>query len=182
METPPAEYVSVHIRKGDMTPMSWKFVQQKNIPIDEYVSGLKRAIDSFALSATPASPLTVYVASDSAYAIDEFTAKTHNLVEQVNLATSRRSIGVRVASLATSTNAELSQLAFPSLKGYNHSEWRAGYKDLVNSDTGLWTKDEMWRMNAGMIVDMALLSGLWVDSEFESDGSIKPSAVVCGIK
>ena len=91
----------------------------------------------------------IYVASDSPATITEFSKPFDNSIW-------------RVHSLAQSQNAELKALASP--EQYFQQDFDK-----------LYSLDQRITLTRGVIVDFALLSGLW------GDGEIKPQAVVCTI-
>lgn len=91
-----------------------------------------------------------YVASDSPAAVEEF-------VDQLPS-------NVRVSSLGWSSDAELRGIASP--RAYVQEE----FNKLAEEERILLTK--------GMIVDFALLAGLW---RKEHDPDVQPYAIVCGL-
>jgi hypothetical protein len=154
------------------------------IPIADYVSGVAAAIEEFALTALPGNPLTVFVASDSALAIDEFKEKVKEWTASTRANNPRKAIDVEVVSLATSDDGELRALAFPELDGYEQGDWSPDSSIGNGHDGGreIYTAGDDKITTTGMIVDLALLSGLWGGSEYEEEGTITPSAAVCAIK
>jgi len=162
----PTSYVAVHMRHGDIKPQALRY-GLRPIPTEEYATGIYNAINEFALDAPRDKPLIVYAASDSAKAIDELKA--------LKRGGDRNKSPWKVVSLRSSASPEIRELVYPRLDGYEQNDW-AGSKAM------LWTDEERVRYTTGMIVDLALLSGLWQSTSNESKDSIAPSAVVCGVK
>jgi len=96
------------------------------------------------------SPL-FYVASDSPEALD-------GLLEQLPS-------NVRTFSLVWSDDEELRSIASP--------------RSYVQTEFNALNEEERIRLTKGMIVDFALLSGLWID---EHDPDVRPYATVCGLR
>lgn len=61
-------YLSVHLRRGDHKPMSWKF-HDHTVPLDDYVHGIQNAYSKVQNSYS--NPVNVWVASDSVFAAEE---------------------------------------------------------------------------------------------------------------
>lgn len=129
------------------------------MPVDVHAKGVQQAIDSLSLHAV--SPLTVFAASDSTDALDSLSASAPK--------------AWKIVSLKTSANAELRELVYPETGGYVQADW-AGDKGLD------WSAEERLKYTTGLVVDFALISGMW--PEHLSDGKVPvgPAAVVCGIK
>ncbi|KAF8665391.1 hypothetical protein AX16_000410 [Volvariella volvacea WC 439] len=159
-------YLSVHVRRGDRKPLSYTFLGA-HIPISNYADAVKKAwpriaertLDLIVRGSHPLSPNEydrlfdpiVYFASDSPDAIADFL----EYVPQTGPLTS-------IFSLSRSKHRELRALASPG--EYYQKEF-----DLVDESTRI-------RATKGMIVDFALMSGMWA---WEND--VTPRAVVCGI-
>lgn len=107
--------------------------------------------------ATSSRPGSVFVASDSKDAIREFK----------DLAPTSWT----VHSLDNSSSDELRNGIYPVGAGYSQSEW----------NNGKWSDQERTRYTTGMLVDFALLSGLWPAKDLYNSSDIQPSAVVCTI-
>jgi len=95
------------------------------------------------------SPL-FYVASDSPVAVEEFLDQLPS--------------NVRVTSLGWSVEEELRALASP--RSYVQEEFNGS------------NEEERIRLTKGMVVDFALLTGLWIK---EHDLGVRPYATVCGL-
>ena len=154
------------MRHGDLKPQSLRYGLQP-IPVGEYANGISEAIDEFALCAPTDKPLVIYAASDSVEAINDLQA----------LQSSERppKCARKVVSLASSRSPEIRELVYPRLDGYRQNDW-SGSKAM------LWTDEERVRYTTGIIVDLALLGGLWQPTANEGTGLIIPSAVICGVK
>ena len=126
---------------------SWNY-HDKNVPVEEYAIASNAAWNRLFRPTGNSGPPAVYLASDDP-----------NVVEELQ---SQLKPGSRIFSLAKSTNADLSEIASPS--PYFQDEFSA----LPEADRVRLTK--------GMIVDFALLSGLWAWHD-----DLKPGAVICGI-
>ncbi|KAF8273820.1 hypothetical protein EI94DRAFT_1563217 [Lactarius quietus] len=141
------QYQSIHVRRGDGTGSSWKF-HDKNVPVEEYASASNAAWNRLFRSTGNSGPQAVYLASDDPKVFEELQSQLEP--------------GSRIFSLERSTNSDLSNIASPA--PYFQNEFSA----LPEADRVRLTK--------GMIVDFALLSGLWA-----WDTDPKPGAVICGI-
>ncbi|KAH8998774.1 hypothetical protein EDB86DRAFT_2802716 [Lactarius hatsudake] len=141
------QYQSIHVRLGDRMGSSWEY-HDKNVPIEEYASASNAAWDRLFRPTGNSAPQAVFLASDDPKAFKELQSQLEP--------------GSRIFSLATSTNADLSKIASPA--PYFQAEFSA-----------LPEADRVW-LTKGMIVDFALLSGLWA-----WDDDPKPGAVICGI-
>ena len=96
------------------------------------------------------SPL-FYVASDSPSAIEDFLDQLPR--------------NVRVASLGWSGEEELRAIASP--------------RSYVQGEFNTLSEEERIRLTKGMVVDFALLTGLWIG---EHDPDVRPYATVCGLR
>jgi hypothetical protein len=138
-------YVSVHIRRGDRMGMSWKY-HNSHIPVEVYADAVMSTWKRLAPDDAPDGPV-VFLASDSPSAQREFMDSF--------------SVASRIYSLSESKNAELRALA--STTPYFQPE----FDKIENSDR--------IRLTKGIIVDFALLSGIW------NVGSL-PTGTVCGLR
>lgn len=174
------EYLATHMRQGDTRPRSSRYGQQP-IPVEEYVAGIEKAMSEVELSPSE-TPLVVYAASDSPRALLELESR------------SSESSSYRITSLLSSTSPTLRELVYPRLSGYAQIDWHFGA--LASSDSipmdfsddddgnGMWTLEERERYTMGMLVDFALISGLWpsADTVTGEEGEGGPAAIVCGMK
>ena len=96
------------------------------------------------------SPL-FYIASDSPAALEEFVDRLPS--------------NARAFSLAWSGYDELSAIASP--------------RSYVQEEFNMLGEEERIRLTKGMIVDFALLAGLWTS---ERDLDVRPYATVCGLR
>ncbi|KAI0713158.1 hypothetical protein C8T65DRAFT_739028 [Cerioporus squamosus] len=170
----PALYIGVHVRRGDRIPSAHPFYPDKKIPLQKFIDGARSAWDKFygnassSLSAAdledigeqssdhdvssghddhfPAPPL-MWLASDSPPASREFVAAFPT--------------ATAVFSLAHSTKPELRGLA--------------PVHEYVQTEFDKESPEERIRLTRGMIVDLAMVSGLW-----SWPGEVVPGAVVCG--
>jgi len=141
------QYQSIHVRRGDVMGRSWQY-HGKNVPVEAYASASNAAWNRLFRPAGNSAPQAVYLASDDPNVFEELQSQLET--------------GSRIFSLAKSTNTDLSNIASPA--PYFQNEFAA----LPEADRERLTK--------GMIVDFALLSGLWA-----WDNDPKPGAVICGI-
>jgi hypothetical protein len=142
------QYQSIHVRLGDGIGSSWKY-HNKNVPIEEYITAGNAAWTRLFRSAGNTAPLTVYLASDDP---DVFEALE-----------SQFGPDSRIFSLAKSGNSDLRKIASPA------PYFQVQFSALPEEDRVQLTR--------GMIVDFALLSGLWAWRD-----ELKPGAVICGIQ
>ena len=119
----------------------------KHLPTSLYVDA---ALETWQrLNPTSQGSLLFYVASDSPTAIEDFLHQLPN--------------NVRVFSLGWSDDDELRLSASP--------------RPYVQHEFNMLSEEERVRLTKGMIVDFALLSGLWAD-----EGDVRPYATVCGLR
>ncbi|TFY82435.1 hypothetical protein EWM64_g1571, partial [Hericium alpestre] len=130
----PGRYIGVHIRRGDRTGLSWKYVD-KYLPIEAYAEEVSNTWTRLFQDNTTdySSAPIVYVAADDPAALEELQPL---LPEHTT-----------VFSLAGSSNSELRELASP--------------RPYVQTDFEKLEPDERKRLTRGMVVDFALLNGLW---------------------
>lgn len=159
-----ALYIGVHIHRGERTLGASEHRDSKDdaIPVEKFVEGARSTWDMFFgdTSHNPATrdvssgrpdhypaPPIMWLASDSLAAARDFV--------------SRFSPATAVFSLEHSTKPELRGLA-PE-------------REYVQAEFDAESLEERVRLTRGMIVDFAMLSGLWASS-----GHAVPEAVVCG--
>lgn len=143
-------YVGVHIRHGDRYPSNQKW-RSDYVPIVEYVKTVENVWHKLR-SMRPAEAweqeATVYVASDSYAAFEDFRSISRD--------------SDNIWSLYITTDYHLKYMASPH-----------GYVQRVFQGKKT-RKEERVRWTQGMVVDFALLSGMWLE-----DGERGPSAVIC---
>lgn len=122
---------------------------ETHLPTSLYVDGALEAQQRLN-PAGQSSPL-FYIASDSPAATEEF-------LEQLPS-------DIRAFSLLWSDDDELRSIASP------HS--------YVQDEFNAMSEEERIRSTKGMVVDFALLSGLWMN---EHDPDVRPYATVCGLR
>ena len=145
--TPVDQYQSIHVRRGDGTGATRKY-HNKNIPVEVYAEASNASWNRLFRPTLKSASQAVYIASDDPKVFEELQSQLEP--------------GSRIFSLAKSTNPDLSNIASPA--PYFQNEFSA----LPEADRVRLTK--------GIIVDFALLSGLWA-----WDNDPKPGAVICGI-
>ena len=140
-------YIAVHIRRGDRKPSSFRF-RGNYVPITDFANAVVETWTRLHPDRPGDHPL-VYVASDAPSALLEFS----NLL----------SVRYRPFSLSQSNDPHLRALASPV-------EYRQ--KDFNELEDNV-------RIHAtrGMIVDFALISGVWAWNK-----EIYPDAVVCTVR
>lgn len=145
-------YLGVHIRRGDRKASSWKYHGQY-LPTTEYVNAVADTWPRVSPPSTanptdsiPSNPV-IYLASDSLEGEREFISSVH---------------AENVFSLAGSQNPELAALASPM--------------DYVQGEFDQLKLSERAAATKGMIVDFALVSGMWA-----GDDGFTPEATICGI-
>ncbi|KAF8333171.1 uncharacterized protein EI90DRAFT_3015599 [Cantharellus anzutake] len=155
-----SSYVAVHIRRGDSGSQAWSY-HGKQVPISEYVQTVQT------LQQNNSSPFPIYIGSDSSSAIESLTKALETK---------------QFVTLRTSSNPTLRSLAYPSSQpnGYLQSDWTSSGVAFQK-----WSTNERRRYMEGMLVDLALLSGLWNDDIGDHDsGTLKLtrlSKVICTI-
>jgi len=120
-----------------------------HLPISLYVDAALEAWQR--LNMTSQGSPVFYVASDSPAAPEEFIAQLPR--------------NARAASLVWSSDEELRAIASP--RSYIQEEFNA------------LSEEERIRLTKGMIVDFALLTGLWIN---EHDPDVRPHATICGLR
>ncbi|KAH8835078.1 hypothetical protein DL96DRAFT_1702083 [Flagelloscypha sp. PMI_526] len=154
-------YMSIHIRRGNKHSL-WQEYNYSNVPLQNFADAVHKQWPNFYLRAHPNTtevtipdPI-VYLASDDRQAI-------WNMTELFAKDTT--------FSLPTSGHADLASLA--STAPYVQQEFEK------------LSVDERIRNTKGMVIDLAMLAGLWSDDGTlsEEEGGIaatlKPDAVVC---
>ncbi|KAI9513121.1 hypothetical protein F5148DRAFT_1273348 [Russula earlei] len=140
-------YQSIYVRRGDAVGSSWKY-HNKNVPIEEYSTAGNAAWSRLFRSAGNLAPQAVYLASDDPAVFEAL----HSQLDP----------GSRIFSLPKSENPDLRHIASPA--PYFQDKFSA----LPEADRV--------RLTTGMVVDFAVLSGLWA-----WDDDLKPGAVICGL-
>jgi len=120
-----------------------------HLPTGLYVDGALEAQQRLN-PADQGSPL-FYIASDSPAATEEFLKQLPS--------------NIRAFSLSWSDDEELRSIASP--------------RSYVQDEFNTMSEEERIRLTKGMVVDFALLSGLWMD---EHDPDVRPYATVCGLR
>ncbi|PPQ99506.1 hypothetical protein CVT24_005296 [Panaeolus cyanescens] len=139
-------YLSIHIRRGDRKTYNYAFKDRK-IPIGDYLTGTEQTWNRLSTQDQNSGVYPVlYLASDSSTAQKEFSEKWQG----------------ETFSLFQTSNQHLNELASP-----------AEYVQKEFDDFAVETRIKATR---GMVVDLALLSGIWSE-----EGDILPEAIVCGV-
>ncbi|KAI0783109.1 hypothetical protein C8Q75DRAFT_784903 [Abortiporus biennis] len=151
-------YIAVHIRRGDRKAANYPY-RNEHIPLDNYVKATHETwsrlfASPHSSSSSPASsdplhfpsPPITYVASDSPTEIKQFISAFPS--------------STAVFSLESSTDPTLRGLA--SKKEYDQHEFDKE------------EEEERKRLTTGMIVDFAMMSGLW-----SWEGDVVPGTTVC---
>jgi len=120
-----------------------------HLPTSLYVDAALEACQRLNLT-SQGGPL-FYVASDSPVALEEFVKQLPS--------------NAHASSLVYSNDEELRAIA--SSRSYVQEEFNA------------LSEEERIRLTKGMIVDFALLTGLWIN---ENDPDVRPYATVCGMR
>ena len=150
----PDPYLAVHIRRGDRHASSFPY-RGKYVPLENYVDAARDAWsrlyneDVFGESANFPAPPIVYVASDS-------HATAHDFVSAFPASTA-------VFSLDSSTD--------PALRGL------APQHEYVQQEFNRMELEDRVRLTRGMVVDLAMLSGLWA-----WEGDVVPGATICTLR
>jgi hypothetical protein len=142
------QYQSIYVRRGDGLGSSWKY-HGKHVPIEEYSIAGNAAWNRLFRSEGNTAPPAVYLASDDPDVFEELQSQLEP--------------GSMIFSLSRSQNPDLQNIASPA------PYFQDKFAELPEADRVQLTK--------GMIVDFALLSGLWAWHD-----DLKPGAVVCGTK
>jgi hypothetical protein len=140
-------YISVHLRRGDGKARSWKY-KGKYVPVEDYVEEVKRTWTRL-FAANNKNKARIYLASDSPPAQEDFIRRLADA-------------DFSVFSLKKSRRPELRALASP--------------KEYVQEEFGLFDEDVRVRATRGVMVDFALVSGMWPEEE-----SGTPVATICTI-
>jgi hypothetical protein len=157
--------MGVHVRRGDRKAEAWPNVG-KYVPVKEYTWFLSKAWDWLIVTEdgtkeySPAGPPpVVWLATDAPEVVEEF--------KDAVFAENTADAAPRVLSLSTSVNAQLRAVA--SGQAYVQEE----FEDLPVEDRVRETR--------GMIVDLAMVSGLWRNEDNSADAS-NLIAVVCTLR
>jgi hypothetical protein len=121
----------------------------KHLPIGLYVDAALETLHR--LNAAGEIDPLFYVASDSPAAVEEFLGELPS--------------NVRLTSLGWSNDERLQAIASP--------------RPYVQGEFNALSEEERTGLTKGMIVDFALLTGLWVQ---ENDPDVRPYAIVCGLR
>ena len=149
----PDPYIAVHIRRGDRHASAFPYRGQY-VPLQNFVTAARDAWvrlyheDATDDTAFPAPPI-VYVASDS-------HATAHEFVSAFPASTA-------VFSLDSSTDPALRALA-------------PQHEYVQTEFDGMEAEDRV-RLTRGMVVDLAMLSGLWA-----WEGDAVPGATICTLR
>ena len=158
-------YFGVHVRRGDRKAEAFPNVG-KYVPLRSYVKAVEatwtRLVDSDSGSGDDDAdsggrlPPVVWLATDAPEVVEKFT----NLMKNGD---------PRVLSLSTSINAQLQAIA--SRQAY------------VQDEFAQRPAEERVRETRGMIVDLAMISGLWPEeSDVAGADASVPAAVVCTLR
>lgn len=156
----PDPYIAVHIRRGDRHASTFPY-RGSYVPLENYVSAAFSAWDRLyeqtspsdgrddsAPAPFPAPPIT-YAASDAHAVVEEFMSAFPS--------------SSAVFSLASSTDPGLRALVPQS--------------EYVQEEFNKLPEPDRVRLTRGMVVDLAMLSGLWA-----WEGDIVPGATICTIR
>lgn len=150
----PDPYIAVHIRRGDRHAQNFPH-RGSYVPLDAFVAAARDAWarlygeDVFAEAAGFPAPPIVYVASDS-------HAIAHDFVSAFPASTA-------VFSLESSTDPALRALA--------------PQQEYVQDEFDKFELEDRVRLTRGMVVDLAMLSGLW-----SWEGDVVPGATICTLR
>ncbi|KAA1471440.1 hypothetical protein DENSPDRAFT_837431 [Dentipellis sp. KUC8613] len=149
----PGQYIGVHIRRGDRTGLSWKYVD-KHLPAAVYANALNASWtrlfkpNGTSSNTTETPPPRVYLASDDPAALKEVVPLLP--------------ANTTAFTLANSSDPALREIASPEA--------------YVQAEFDKLSMEERQRRTRGMIVDFALLSGLWA-----WDNDPVPAGMICGM-
>ena len=127
---------------------SWKY-HNKNVPIEEYTTAGNAAWKRLFRSPGDLSPQVVYLASDDPGAFKDLQSQLEP--------------GSRIFSLTKSRYPDFRSIASPA----------PYFQDKFSA----LPKADRVRLTMGMIVDFAVLSGMWA-----RDDEPRPGAVICGLR
>jgi hypothetical protein len=151
----PDPYIAVHIRRGDRHASTFPY-RGKHIPLENFVAAARdawtRLYDQAPIDDTAASfpaPPIVYVASDA-------HATAHEFVSAFPTSTA-------VFSLDSSTDPALRALA--------------PQHEYVQDEFAAMALEDRVRLTRGMVVDLAMLSGMWA-----WEGDVVPGATICTLR
>ncbi|KAF5312252.1 hypothetical protein D9619_002767 [Psilocybe cf. subviscida] len=143
-------YTGTHIRRGDRKTLSYSF-QDRRVPIADYLKGVATTWSHLHSGALASITPVVYLATDSPDARHQFSQQYQELYQGETF------------SLYDTTDPTLRALASPA--EYDQSTFDAQF-DLQSRI----------RATRGMIVDLALVSGLWL-----TGNDITPESTVCAM-
>ncbi|KAH9969145.1 hypothetical protein BC827DRAFT_1121921 [Russula dissimulans] len=144
---PAGQFQGIHVRRGDGVGSSWKY-HNENVPIEEYSTAGNAAWNRLFRSPGDFPPQAVYLASDDPGAFEDLQSQLEP--------------GSRMFSLPKSHNSDLRSIASPA------PYFQDNFSALPEVDRV--------RLTTGMIVDFAVLSGMWA-----RDDDPRPGAVICGL-
>ncbi|KAI0271471.1 hypothetical protein BC834DRAFT_445173 [Gloeopeniophorella convolvens] len=139
-------YQAIHVRLGDRNGTTWKYIDQ-NVPIEEYSNAANAARTRFRPTGASDAP-AIYLASDDPNIFDTLQSQLEP--------------GSKIFSLAKSKEPSLREIA--SSGPY--------FQDKFNA----MPEADRVRLTRGMVVDFALLSGLWAWGD-----DMKPGATICAL-
>ena len=153
----PDPYIAVHIRRGDRHASTFPYRGQY-VPLEKYISaafqtwtrlyGEVDERDDSPPTHFPAPPI-IYAASDSHAVVEEFMSAFPS--------------SSAVFSLASSTDPALRALV--------------PQREYVQEEFDELPEEERVSLTRGMVVDLAMLSGLWA-----WEGDVVPGATICTIR
>lgn len=144
-------YSGAHIRRGDRQTLSYSFPDRR-VPIADYLKGVTSTWSHLHTGALASITPVVYLATDSPDARHQFSQQYQELYQGETF------------SLYDTTDPMLRALASPA--EYDQSTFDAQF-DLQSRI----------RATRGMIVDLALVSGLWL-----TNNDITPEFTVCAMR
>jgi hypothetical protein len=144
-------YIGVHIRRGDRSPKAWRY-HGEYIPVQEYVVETRKTWTRLLAPSSTSSTPRIYLASDSPYAQAEFSTS--------------------LSAGADTTLFSLARSSDPSLREL------ASTREYVQAEFAMLGEDDRVRATRGMIVDFALVSGMWPQ---EGEAGTSAAATVCTI-
>jgi hypothetical protein len=140
-------YIGVHLRRGDRKAVSWEF-HGKYVPIRNFIEAVKTTWSRLS-GAKRLSSHQVYLASASGDAQEEFASTLPPKFPIFSLARSKKP-----ALQALASREAYVQAVFNNLR-----------------------EDERIIATRGMIVDFALVNGMWAH-----EGDVTPAATICTIR
>ena len=174
-ETRGFDYVGVHVRRGDRKAEAYPNVG-KYVPVLNYAWAAEKTWERVIGGVVDGNengdeerdipPTVVWLATDAPDVIEEFTdAMSDPHIKP-------KSGDAKVLSLSTSSNVQLKEIS--SKQAYNQS---------VFNELPI---EERVRATRGMVVDLAMISGLWVEGDDDEDApdnsAVAPLGVVCTLR